>query len=172
MKLKNFSNYEIYPEEGKVWSYKRNRFVGAKNKRDGYWQVALTDDDGEVHNFQLHRVIWMSVNGEIPENMEINHLTEDKNQNGIQFLELCTHKENCNFGTCIQRSADKRRGRPNLGVKEKLSKKVARCDLNGNVLEVYASVREAGRNGYIFTHIASCCRGKRKSHKGFIWRYV
>lgn len=181
MKLENFSNYEIYQEEGKIWSYKSNRFVGYQNPK-GYWQVGLTDDEGVQHHFYLHRVIWEAVNGAIPENMQINHLTEDKNMNGIQFLELVTPKDNINYGTAIQRSAEKRRGRPNPKVGERLrglltnrkdlSKPVERCDLQGNVLERFASANEAQRQGYNKGSISQCCNGIFKQHKGFIWRYA
>ena len=30
---------------------------------------------------------------------------------------------------------------------------------------------ECERNGYNQGHVADCCRGERKTHKGFIWKY-
>ena len=43
MKIDNFSSYEIYPNEGKIWSCKSNRFIGCKNK--GYWLCSLYGDE-------------------------------------------------------------------------------------------------------------------------------
>ena len=158
MKLEGFSGYEIYPEEGKVWSYKSNRFVGSKNPK-GYWYVSLIDDNRKQHTFILSRLIWESVYGKIPEGYEVNHTTEDKNMNGIQFLSLCTHKENCNFGTAIQRSAEKR------------SRQVGAFK-DGVLVLVFSSTSEAERSGYDSGHIVKCCNNIRKSHKGYQWKYL
>lgn len=159
MKLKNFSNYEIYPEEGKVWSYKRNRFVGAQHP-NGYWYVTLTDDDGKQKTSLLHKVIWTSVNGQIPEGLDVNHIDEDKSNNSISNLNLMTRKDNINWGSGIERRA------------EKQSKQVG-AHQNGVLIMTFQSVSEAARYvGGGTSSITKCCRGKQKSHKGFIWRYT
>lgn len=36
----------------------------------------------------------------------------------------------------------------------------------------FKSVRDAGRAGFNHGHISTCCLGKRKTHAGYIWRYV
>ena len=167
MKLENFSNFEIYPELGKVWSIKTNRWVGYKTP-NGYWQVILTDDDGKKYHFLLHRLICTAVYGEIPDGMEVNHISENKDDNFISNLELVDRKTNINYGTGIQRRAEKRRGRPN----EKLSKQVGAYNKDGVLIMIFPSAMEAQRQGYNHSAISQCCRGKLKSHKGFIWRYV
>lgn len=164
MKLDNFSNYEIYPEEGKVFSYKRNRYIGSKHK-DGYWQVGLMSDDGKQHNFWLHRLIWQAVNGAIPEGMEINHLDENPSNNVISNLSLCTHKENINFGTRNERAAEKMTNRSDQ------SKQVAAFK-NGVLVMVFPSANETRRQGYNNGAVSQCCNGKRQSHKGYQWRYL
>lgn len=174
MKLENFSRYEIYPIEGKVWSYKRNRYIGNKNKKDGYWYITLIDDNGKPHSFQLHRLIYMAVKGDIQEGLEVNHMDEDKDNNSIFNLNLMTHKENMNWGTAIQRKVantdyrkigEKQRNHPNK------SKQVGQFQ-NNVLIMVYPSIREAGRNGFIHQHISSCCKGKLKTHKGYQWQYL
>ena len=193
MKLENFSNYEIYPEEGKIWSYKSNRFVGYQNPK-GYWQVGLTDDEGVQHHFYLQRVIWLTVNGQIPESMDVNHIDEDPSNCAICNLNLMTRKENINWASRNARVAEKLRGRPNeklrgrpnpkvgerlrglLTNRKDLSKPVERCDLQGNVLERYASTMEAERQGYNHSVVCLCCNnsyGKlRNVYKGNLFRYV
>lgn len=154
MKLKNFSDYEIDVEEGKVWSYKRNRFVGTQHP-NGYWYVSLMSDDGKPHIFLLHRVIWMSANGEIPEGLEVNHLDEDKSNNSISNLNLLTRKENNNYGTRTQRT----------------SRQVAAYK-NGVLVMVFPSTAEAERNGYDHSAVAKCCNGKLPHYKGYQWRFL
>lgn len=52
------------------------------------------------------------------------------------------------------------------------SKVVARCDKSGNVLEVYDSVYRVKQSGYDHRHVSACCLGKRKTHKGYTWKFV
>ena len=157
MKLKNFSDYEIDVENGTVWSYKSDRFIGATN-RQGYWQVALTDDDGEMHFFRRCRLIYESANGAIPEEMQVNHINETVWDDRLENLNLMTPKQNCNFGTRTARSTEKR------------SKKVGAYQ-NGVLVMTFPSTAEAGRQGFSSGHISQCCNGKLKSYRGYQWLY-
>ena len=56
------------------------------------------------------------------------------------------------------------------GLLNKRSKKVHQYTLDGEFVKEWQSVSECRRNG--FRHADDCCRGKRKQHKGFIWRYA
>ena len=40
LKIPNYSNYEVYPDEGKIFSLRSHKFIGAKNL-DGYYQCCL-----------------------------------------------------------------------------------------------------------------------------------
>lgn len=157
MKLSNFSSYEIDVEEGTVWSYKSNKFIGSpQENNNGYWQVGLTDDSGESHVFYLHRLIWTAVNGEIPYGYEINHIDEDKSNCSIFNLSLCTHKENINYGARTQRTC----------------KQVAAYK-DGVLVMIFPSTAQAQRlGGFNQGAISDCCNGKRQSHKGFTWKYT
>jgi hypothetical protein len=173
IKIENYSNYWIFPELGMIWSIKSNRWIGYKNESSGYWRVTLTDDEGEKHHFQLSRVIWMSVNGDIPEGMEVNHKTENKDINMISCLELCTHKDNINYGT---RNARAVANTDYQTIAEKLtngvtSKKVGAYK-NGELVMTFLSTMEAQRQGFSSGNISQCCKSERKTHKGYTWRYV
>lgn len=55
----------------------------------------------------------------------------------------------------------------------KCSKPVEALDkTTGKVVYVFPSAKEAERHGFYNSNISDCCNGKRKSHKGYIWRYV
>ena len=105
IKIKGFSNYWIFPELGKVWSIKSNRWIGYKNP-NGYRQVHLCGDDGNIWHTSVHRVIWTSVNGKIPDNMVINHKSERKDENFIWNLEVCSIAYNNAYGTRTTRAAE------------------------------------------------------------------
>lgn len=164
MKLEGYSDYEIYPETGQVWSYKSNGFIGAKRK-DGYWNVSLYSDDKIRKVLTLHKLIWITVNGEIPKNKEINHLDENKDNNSIFNLSLVTRKENCNWGTRNERCAEANINNP------KRAKAVFVLD-EGKVTMYFPSTKEAERNGFNHRCVSECCLGKRKTHKGCKLQYV
>ena len=80
--------------------------------------------------------------------------------NNIENLEWCTHKYNCNYGNRKNGNQDK-------------TKKVAQYDLNGNLIKVYESLRQAEKetNTPKSSGIAHCCRGKQKTYINFKWKY-
>ena len=168
MKIQGYSDYEIYPNEGKIWSYKSNRWVGNKHK-DGYWRCALAADNGAVWGTTIHRVVWTAVNGPIPQGMQVNHIDEDKNNNSISNLNLMTCKENINYGTHNERMA--KALSKALTNRTDLSKQVAAYK-DGQLIMIFPSIQEAERNGYSSGNICQCCNGLRQSHKGFQWRYL
>lgn len=46
--------------------------------------------------------------------------------------------------------------------------------LDGTLVDTYTSIKEATENvkGTNSANISACCREKRKTHKGFIWKYT
>ena len=74
-------------------------------------------------------------------------------------IEWVTYKENNDYGTRTERSAKAR------------SKKVLQFTLSGEFIREWSSTMDCGRNGFIQSAVAACCRGERKSHKGFLWKY-
>lgn len=91
---------------------------------------------------------------------DINHKDENPHNNNIENLEWCTHKYNCNYGNRKNGNQDK-------------TKKVAQYDLNGNLIKVYESLRQAEKetNTPKSSGIAHCCRGKQKTYINFKWKY-
>lgn len=165
MRLEGYSNYEIYPETGKIWGYKKNKFVGKLNKY-GYMVLEMYDDNGDKHWKMLHRIIWECVNGPIPDNMEINHIDEDKTNNVISNLSLVDHKTNINWGTRNLRSGMKNTNHPNK------SKMVVALK-NGKFQMCFPSTMEAQRKiGVDNGHISKTCNNKRKKAGGYQWKYL
>lgn len=59
----------------------------------------------------------------------------------------------------------------NVGTSYKPAKKVAQLTKDGKLIRVWPSIMETWRNGYLFGEVSACCRGKRKTHKGFKWMF-
>ena len=58
-------------------------------------------------------------------------------------------------------------------MSESRKKKVLRFTKDGQFMDEYPSIREAGESlGIASCHISQCCSGKRKSAGGSVWRYA
>ena len=165
MKFRDYTKYEVY-EDGKIWSYSHKKWLKPHTNKNGYQRVCLVDNKGKKKMYYLHRIVYEAVTRRpIPKGYEINHISEVKTSNMITNLELLTHKQNCNFGKRNARMA-------NTLTNGKLSKSVGAYNKNGELIMVFPSTAEAGRQGFKHSNIVSCCNGKRKTHRGFEWRYI
>ena len=126
--------------------------------KNGYLQVCLWKN-GKVKTFYVHRLVAEAFLPN-PNNLtEVNHKDENKLNNNAENLEWCDREYNCNFGTRNERDALTK------------SKPVLQYTMEGEFVKEWKSIRECGRNGYDQGHVAACCQGKQKYHKGFIWKY-
>ena len=55
--------------------------------------------------------------------------------------------------------------------REDQSKQVYQYTLDGELVRVWSSTRECGRNGFSQSAISNCCNGKLKTYKGYKWSY-
>lgn len=179
--IPNYSNYVILPNEGLIYSLKQHKFIGSPNNT-GYWNCVLSLDNGVKLYAKTHRIIWISVNGDIPEGLYINHIDEDKNNNCISNLNLLTHKENCNWGTRNERMRNSLKGRVISDITRKKLSEVQKNDKNkskpvgqfnnGVLLKSYPSIAEVGRNGFCRHSVSKCCNGLYRQHRGYEWKYI
>lgn len=169
---------EIYEELYKVSNWGRILSLNYRNtgkaelmnpyeRKDGYLEVCLSKNK-KTKTCLIHRLIAETFLDNPERKPEINHIDEDKTNNFVGTpendykdgnLEWKTHKDNINHGTRTERSAKTQ------------SKRVLQLSLSGDLIKVWDSTMECGRNGFNQGNIVSCCNGKRKTHKGFRWEY-
>ena len=141
----------------------------------GYLKVNLSKN-GETKTCKVHRLVAQTFIPN-PENLpEVNHIDEDKTNNFVFLnedgtvnkeksnLEWKSHRDNCNHGTRNERASK-------ALTNGKLSKPVLQLSLSGDLIREWESTQECGRNGFNQGAVAACCRGERKTHKGFRWEY-
>ena len=149
-------------EEGNI----RNGITGKVLKPSvskGYNVLCLIID-GKPVNKLVHRIVWESFNGHIPEGMQINHINEIKTDNRLCNIELCTPKYNMNYGTRKRKVHEKLLNGP-------CSKHIIQCDKNGNFIKEWPSVSEAIRNyGYAVSDNLHGRNGSKTAY-GYIWKY-
>ena len=126
----------------------------------GYLSVVLSTS-GKRKMFAVHRLVCKAFH-EKPDNKPcVNHIDENKTNNCASNLEWCTSSENNNHGTRNERSGKAQ------------SKPVGQYTLDGELIKIWPSTIEAGRQGgFSCGNISSVANSKRKTHKGFVWRYV
>ena len=176
---------EIYEELYKVSNLGRILSLNYRNTgkpdlmnpgtdKDGYLQVDLCKN-GKPKTCKVHRLIAETFL-ENPENKPyINHKIEGdegKKINMVIFnedgsvdeerttIEWCTYEENINYGTRTERMAKAQ------------SKKVLQLTLSGDLIREWPSTAECERNGFNHSAVSACCRGERKTYKGFKWMYA
>ena len=188
--IKDFEEEYEVSNEGNVKSHITNRILrkGITNKR--YYQVNLRKDGKSYKKF-IHRLVAETFIPNSDNLPQVNHKDENKFNNFVWVnedgsvdleksnLEWCTAKYNINYGTGIERSATKRRGRKfSEEHKRKLSESHTNNPLknkpvvavkDGEVVMEFASIKEAIHNG--FNHVSKCCLKKRKTCGGYEWFY-
>lgn len=125
----------------------------------GYQFVQLHNADKKYKYHYVHRLVWESFNGPIPEGLQINHKDENKSNNSLRNLEVMTPKQNANYGT-----------RNIRGALPKM-KPIAKIDIaTGEILKEYPSITSAVKEyGNSVAHVVT---GRRKQAYGFKWKFL
>lgn len=149
--IKGYEGLYAITSCGKVYSYKRKRFLRPFDNGLGYFKVFLCKD-GKKKQYYLHRLV-AEAYLENPNNYpQVNHRDENKSNNCVNNLEFCTVEYNANFGT----------------RNERISKKII-CLETG---EKFNSLTEAAIaiNRSVVT-LSNHLRGRRKTCAGLHWAY-
>lgn len=180
-KWKDIKGYEgkyIISNYGEIISlprYKQNnskpQYVEPKeiakyiNSKNGYVYVQLWNNS-KCKNIRLHKLVAQNFIPNKENKLQINHIDGNKQNNRVDNLEWCTYYYNNSYGTKLERQSKSQ-------INDfKKSKKVNKYDLDGNFIKTWISMKEVERQLGIFSqHIYRCCKGKRKSTGGFIWKY-
>lgn len=110
-----------------------------------------------------------------PENKPcVNHIDSNKHNNYYKNLEWVTHKENTQHAMNKGRINTNPQNFEKMHIKncEITSKQIDQFDKQGNFIKTWPSLQEIERQtGMFATNISQTCRGKYKTHYGYIWRY-
>lgn len=161
-------------KNGKLVTY-RGKMLKPVPNSTGYLRVALRKPD--TCNFRfVHRLVAEHfVRNPNPAEYEVvNHLDNNFWNNDCSNLEWTTPLGNMQHAKKQGRLARTKEWLSNQRkALEKYDKPVIGYDpLTGKTFVEFNSIQEAGRNGYEASCVCDCCKGKRKTHRGLMWRYA
>jgi hypothetical protein len=145
---------------------------GAKMKqysdKDGY---ALVNKSvrGKTINFKVHRLV-AEIYIPNPENKRcVNHIDGNKTNNKVENLEWVTHSENMYHAFKMGLTKSPMKGV--IGADNHLSKPVGQYSLDGELLAVYPSAKDAhDMTGVCRQDICKVRSKSKKSAGGYIWK--
>ena len=132
---------------GKVWSYKKKKFLVPRANSKGYLIVKLFKD-GKVKNYRIHRLVAEAYIPN-PDNLpQVDHIDNDKTHNYVNNLQWITNRDNC---------------------RKSNSKPILQYDLDGEFIREWECAADVGKEAQ--ANICYCLKGKTKSAYGYIWKY-
>lgn len=145
----------------------KGKVLEQSKDRKGYKHIALSKD-GKIKTVKVHRLVYETFNGKIPEGMQVNHINEIKTDNRLENLNLMTPKENINWGTGIKRRSEKL-------INGKCSKPILQINQTTNeVIAEFPSIHQVERDlGFSVSHIRACCNNRPhfKTAGGYKWQF-
>lgn len=90
--IQGFDNYAV-TKEGKIWSYKTNKWLSQHDNGWGYMYV-LFYNKGKKVNQKVHRIVAKAFLDNPEEKREVNHKDGNKQNNQSSNLEWVTRSEN------------------------------------------------------------------------------
>lgn len=144
--FEEFTDYGI-TSCGKVWSFKRNKFLKPTKTNSGYLKVVLCKD-GKRKDFLIHRLVALAYIPN-PQNLDtVNHIDECKTHNYVNNLQWMTCRDNKTYSS----------GKP------------VRCVETG---QTFDSIREAARQlNLYYSGVQAVCRGEYKTFHGYHFEFI
>lgn len=173
MKMVPIPGFEYYlaSDDGRIYSIRKKKFLKQRVRNDGYNQVTLAEN-GKRAQCYVHRIIAISFLGK-KDDLQVNHIDENKSNNAISNLEWVTPKENILHGTGIKRriathTIEKLR-QSQLNAVEYRKRPVKCVETH----KTFDSTADASRKMNINrSSISSALSGKYKTAGGYHWDYV
>jgi len=90
--IEEIEKYYRIEEDGMVFSYRKNRYLGQFPNTAGYFYVAISTDTTRL--IAAHRLVATKYLGQCPEHLETSHKDGNSKNNHYSNLEYITHAKN------------------------------------------------------------------------------
>ena len=156
--IKGYEGLYAITSCGKVWSYRRKKFLKPGMDSNGYLQVILYKDGEAKHQSVSRLVAKAYIENPKPEEYDqVGHRDETPLHNWVGNLYWTNAKENCNYGHRNER------------VSKALIKPIYCVELDRVFESASVAAEELNLCASGITH---CCNGRIKSYLGKHWKYI
>lgn len=183
--------------KGKVFyrTYPQKNLVCKKDTK-GYYRTNLALN-GINKTVKVHRIVAQAFIPNPENKSQVNHIDGNKENNNVSNLEWCNNQENQDHSW---KTGLRKRGREHWsygkqpqgfkkyyethkgirhpsygkrGILSKCSKKVIQYDKKGSIIKQWDSIADVEREiGVRKCNIIECCKNRRKTAGGYIWKYA
>lgn len=125
---------------------------------NGYYGIILVKNGEKIHK-SLHRLIAEAFIPN-PYNLPtVDHIDRNRINNSIENLRWVDMDEQNN-------------NRDLSNMIDKSSTPIMQLTLDGEYIRTFKSIASVKEMGFTPSLVCRCCKGERKKHKGYIWKYV
>lgn len=167
-RVRSLDRTVIVHKSGKVYRSIRKGRMLKQWRAVGYYHVTLSKDK-KIYAPFVHKLVAEAFLENPNGYHTVNHKDENKLNNSYDNLEWCTQVYNRNYGNAESKRLES--FMKSNGTHNTYMKSVVQCDKSGKVVKIYKPITDVEKSGFNYTCVINCCKGKRKSHKGFIWKY-
>lgn len=160
--INGYPNYKI-DRKGNIYN-KKNQKMRFYVSHNGYLNATLYRD-GVNKKFRVHRLVAEHFLNPDESRRFVNHKDGNKLNNSVENLEWCTSRENTEHA--IKTGLIK----PKKGKAHKLSKRIIATDENGDTTYYYGTRDVERKTGVDRKYVCRVLNGKRKHHKGVVYKY-
>lgn len=176
-KIEEFKDYLI-SSNGKCFSLKTNKLLKLQEYPNKY-SYYVFKINGIQHSRSLHRLLAIAFIPNPENKPTVNHKNHNRTDNRLENLEWATYPEQCDeIWTDKNSKAHRTEKSVNSSINnfriatEKNKKTTYQYTLEGELVGVYQSVKDAAENNNCCPqNISACCNGKKKQIKGYKWSF-
>ena len=155
MDIKGYEGKYQVSNLGNIRNIKTGRIMKQHKTKEGYMRIALCKNN-KYKKYYVHRLVLETFKPNSNNELQVNHIDENKENNTLENLEWMTAKENANHGTRTERAA-------------KGHMIPVYCITNN---KVYKSATEAARQLNLHSgSVTACCKNKHKTAAGYEFKY-
>lgn len=169
---KKINDDYLISSTGKVYSLRTKKVLKPVILQNGYVHIYIHSKPHLLHRLVAEAFI------PNPKNLPIiNHKDENPQNDVVENLEWCDHKYNANYGTRNERLSRQLTGKKKTAEHAMHSaighmKKIYQYTKDNRLVNIWESSLEVEKHGYCRRNVLRCCRGERKTHKGYKWSFV
>lgn len=150
---------------------KKGRLLHPVDNGSGYLKIQLKNGE-HVTRAYIHRLVASAFLENESNKPFINHIDNNPCNNNVDNLEWCTHQENMDWMAQQGRNERTKEWLENLHKTQSESyKAVVGKNLDTGEVVRFENLNGVAKAGFQPSCVCNCCKGIRKTHKGYVWMY-